>query len=182
MPYMPRGADLTGGYRVSLPKTLTLTVQSLLPHPCENPCPRALVLIYKILGRWRWGLSAWYHGPTVFTCPLNPGKNNVFHGSWVVVYFSVMALSKLFPVVAFWVDCVPSVSPPSRCWAVRWQLLISCNWAIRECKRMLWNMVNTEYSENQISVYLPCGKHTHTDRCLSHAVTCPLKWFGPFLL
>lgn len=45
------GADLTGGYRVSLPKTLTLTVQSLLPHPCENPCPRALVLIYKILRR-----------------------------------------------------------------------------------------------------------------------------------
>lgn len=149
------------------------------PTSMWKPLSQGTGLIYKILRRWRWGLSAWYHGPTVFISPLRPGRNEMFDCGWVVVYFLVLALSKLLPVLAFWVDCVPSVSPPSRCWAVRWHLLNCCYWAIRECKRMLWNMVYIEYSESQISVYLPCGKHWVCIHKHTHRDVCPMHSYMP---
>lgn len=107
----------------------------------------------------------------------------------MAVYFSVPAWSKLLPVLVFWVEHVPSVSPQSTCWTVSWQLLICCNWVIRKSKRMLWHMVDIDCSENQIFECLPSGNtgcaHTnkHADRM---SVLCtvirPLKWFRPFLL
>lgn len=101
---------------------------------------------------------------------------------WVTVYFPVLALSKLLPVLVFWADHVPSVPPQSRCWAVRWQLLICCNWAIRECRRMLWLTVYSPYSENQIfelpTLWQTLGVYTQTHtriRCLSCA-----QFYAPF--
>ena len=65
-------------------------------------------------------------------------------------------------------------SPGSRCWAVRWQLLICWNSAIRGCRRMLQYTVYTEHFCLVVNTACVCI-HTYIWCLSSQTGTCVLK-------